>query len=371
MAAVKAILQALNAKYSLSRAAGWDKVGLLIGDENSPFEKILIAHEVTHEVLDAAADYQALVVYHPPLFRPLENLNFQDHSVRLAARCIAQNLNVIAVHTALDHAPSPNALGDKLAQSLGLQNIEVLSPYGFEALCKIVVFVPDAALDKVQNAMWDAGAGEIGRYDCASFRAKGTGTFRPLEGANPHVGKIGNLESAEEWRLEIIASEAKKNEIIRAMKAAHPYEEVAFDIIAMQNKETNQAFGAARVGTLGGSTPFAAYAREIAEKVHAPNLRIVQAKKEIQKIACVPGSGASYISAAVRAGCDCLVTGDIKHHDALQAKALGISIIDVTHVATERAAIGMLADALSDLNVEIVRSEIDTNPFSAISFSAL
>lgn len=363
---VQDILQKLDAEYSFARAASWDKVGLLIGDAGARVEKILVAHEVTDEVLNAATGFDALVVYHPPLFRPLENLDFKNHSVRLAARCIAQNLNVIAVHTALDHAPLPNALGDKLAQSLGLQGIGVLQPDGFESLCKIVVFVPLESLEKVQNAMWDAGAGEIGRYDCASFRSRGTGTFRPQDGANPVVGEIGKLESVEEWRLEIIAPEARKNAIVRAMKMAHPYEEVAFDIIPLQNKETNQAFGAARVGTLARSTPLFDYAREISPKLRAPSTRVVQLKTEIQKIACVPGSGASFIEAAAQAGCDCLVTGDIKHHDALQAKALGISIIDVTHVATERASVGMMADALKNLNVEIVRSEIETNPFDAI-----
>ena len=369
MARVQDILRRLDAEYSFARAASWDKVGLLIGDENARVEKILVAHEVTNEVLDSASDYQALVVYHPPLFRPLENLNFRDHSVRLAARCIAQNLNVIAVHTALDHAPSPNALGDKLAQSLGLQDIGVLQPDGFEALCKIVVFVPTAGLEQVQNAMWDAGAGEIGLYDCASFRSRGTGTFRPQDGANPVVGEIGKLESVEEWRLEIIAPEAKKNQIVRAMKTAHPYEEVAFDIIQLQNEEPNQAFGAARSGMLAQSTPLANYAREISHKLRAPNVRLVQAETEIQKIACVPGSGASYIEAAFRAGCDCLVTGDIKHHDAQQAKALGLSVIDVTHVATERAAVGMIFEALSTLEAEIALCEIETNPFSAANIA--
>src|SRR5690606_27586757 len=122
-------------------------------------------------------------------------------------------------------------------------------------------------------------------------------------------------------------------------------------------------YGAARVGTLPQSTPLLDYAREVESNLRAPSVRIVNAKNEVQKIACVPGSGASYISAAAKAGCDCLVTGDIKHHDALQAKALGISIIDVTHAATERATIPMLAQALSTLDMEIVRSEIETNPF--------
>src|SRR5688572_3094140 len=173
MSTVKDVQRTLDLNYSLARAAKWDKVSLLIDDENARVEKVLVAHEVTDEVLDAAAGFDALVVYHPPIFRPLENLNFRDHSVRLAARCIAQNLNVIVMHTALDNAPPPEALGDKLAQALGLQNIEVLKPDGCEALFKIVVFIPPEALEKVSEAMWSEGAGKLGNYERASFRMRG------------------------------------------------------------------------------------------------------------------------------------------------------------------------------------------------------
>jgi dinuclear metal center YbgI/SA1388 family protein len=366
MAIVKDILQALDAEYSLSRAAKWDKVGLQIGDEKARVEKIFVAHEITDDVFDEATGAQAIVVYHPLIFRALENLNFQNHTARLAARCLAQNLNVIAMHTALDHALPPRALGDKLAQTLGLRGTGVLQPDGHEELCKIVVFVPAENLQDVQNAMWQAGAGQIGNYDCASFRARGTGTFRPNEDAHPHSGEIGKLEQADEWRLEVIALRRESTPIIAAMKAAHPYEEVAYDVFDLQNRDSNQAFGSARVGALAGSTPIAEYARDIAGKLQAPGVRVVPAQTEIQKIACVPGSGASFISAAARAGCDCLVSGDFKHHDALQAQALGLSLIDVTHVATERAAVPMMAESLRDLNVEVVQSEIETNPFAAL-----
>jgi dinuclear metal center YbgI/SA1388 family protein len=366
MPTVKDVLSALSREYSLSRAASWDKVGLQIGDGNARVEKICVAHEITDEVLDEAKGAQAIVVYHPLIFRALENLDYKNHTARLAARCIAQNLNVVAMHTALDHAPPPRGLGDKLAETLGLREVGVLQPDGYEELCKIVVFVPDENLRDVQNAMWQAGAGQIGNYDCTGFRTRGTGTFRPNADAEPHIGQIGKLETVDEWRLEVIAPRAGSTPILAAMKAAHPYEEVAYDIFSLENRENNQAFGSARVGLLDGSTPIAEYAREVGAKLKAPSVRVVPSQSEIQKIACVPGSGASFISAAAHAGCDCLVSGDFKHHDALQAKALGLSLIDVTHVATERAAVPMMAQALRGLNVKIGQIEIETNPFSAL-----
>jgi dinuclear metal center YbgI/SA1388 family protein len=364
MASVKDILQALDAEYSLSRAASWDKVGLQIGDANTRVEKVLVAHEITDEVLDEAGGAQALVVYHPLIFRALENLNFQNHTARLAARAIAQNLNVIAMHTALDHAPQPGALGDRLAASLGLQEVGVLQPDGHEALFKIVVFTPPEALEAVAEAMWDAGAGCIGNYERTAFRGRGTGTFRPLPGSDPYDGEVGKQQEADEWRLEVIVPATQRDGVIAAMKAAHPYEEVAFDAYPLHN--SGLPYGAARIGALAGSTPIVEYARAITAKLKAPGVRVVQAKSTIQKIACVPGSGASYISAAARAGCDCLISGDFKHHDALQAKAMGLSLVDVTHAATERAAVPMMAGALCDLDVEVLQSEIETNPFAAL-----
>lgn len=364
MTTVSTLLRTLELRYPLARAASWDKVGLQVGDEAAPVSKVLVAHEITDKVLEEAAGCQAVVVYHPLIFRPLETLDFRDHTARLSAKAITQNLNIIAVHTALDHAARPHALGDALASTLGLEEIEVLRPDSFDSLCKIIVFVPLENLEALQNAMWEAGAGEIGEYDCASFRTRGQGTFRPSEKANPYSGKIGELETVDEWRLEVIVPQAKSGDVIRAMKAAHPYEEVAYDLLALENKDAGQAYGAARSGTLPQSTLLRDYADHITKVLDAPNTRVVEANSKIQKIACVPGSGASFIQAAAQAGCDCLVTGDIKHHDALQAKALGISLIDVTHAATERATIPMMAEALSVLEeVEIKRSQIETNPF--------
>lgn len=368
MPILRDLIDLLGLEYSWARAESWDKVGLQIGDANAQVSRVLVAHEVTTEVLEEALGCDALWVYHPPIFRALENLDFNRGTTRLLARCMEQNLPVVAVHTVLDNAPSGRALGDFLARSLGLENIQVLKPSGREALWKITVFVPEANLETVRDAMWRAGAGQIGNYREASFMARGTGTWTPREGAHPHLGTIGKREERDEWRLEVVVPNAARDLVIAAMKNAHPYEEVAHDIIALHN--AIEPFGAARMGTPGMSTHVGEWARIVEEKLRAPNVRVVQGNdarthEMVRKIACVPGSGASYIEAAARAGCDCLVTGDIKHHDALLARAQGISLIDATHTATERAAVGMIADALESVpDLMVVRSVLDTNPFS-------
>ncbi|MBV9868121.1 MAG: Nif3-like dinuclear metal center hexameric protein [Abitibacteriaceae bacterium] len=368
MPTVSDLIKAIDAKYPFARAESWDKTGLQIGDVGAEVRSVLVAHEVTEATIAEGLGHQALVVYHPLLFRPLDNLDFRNHTVRLAARCIAANLHVVAVHTALDSAPQPHALGDALAQSLDLQNIQVLQPSGDEALVKIVVFTPPEELEKVRQSLWDAGAGEFGNYDLASFQARGTGTYRPLPGANPYEGEVGKLEEADEWRLEVIVPERRRDAVVRAMLEAHPYEEVAYDVYPLLN--AINPYGAARMGELSALTAgmnFDDYARAVGKKLNAPNLRLVRAQDTVRKVACVPGSGASYIDAAVRASCDCLVTGDIKHHDALKAQALGLSLIDTTHVATECAAIKLIADTLgATLDINVAYSQLDTNPFAAL-----
>ena len=369
MTTIRDIVSLFNAAYPLARAENWDKVGLVIGNANANAHRVLVAHEVTDATIGEAqnADANCLVVYHPPIFRPLQNLDFADHSVRLAARCIAANIHVIAVHTALDNAPFGRALGDKLAAQLGLQNVRVLDANGRETWCKLVVYVDDNDLENVRNALWNAGAGVIGDYDEASFRVSGKGTFRPREGANPTVGTIGEREEVDEWRLEVLVPQSKISDCVAAMKAAHSYEAVAHDIIKIEN--IGESYGAARIGELISSTRFEDFAADVQQKLNAPNLRLVASNKNaVQTIACMPGSGASYLNAAVKAGCNVLVSGDFKHHDALQAQAHNLALIDVTHSATERAAIEMIAQVLETsstrLGFEVARSTIDTNPFA-------
>ncbi len=368
MPTISTILRALDARFPFSRAESWDKIGLQIGDARAEIASVLVAYEITDALLDEAHEGDCLVCYHPLLFRPLENLDFKNHSARLAARVLHAGQSVIAVHSALDGAAPPHALGDALAQSLGLKNVRVLKASGHAKLVKIGVQVPAENLESVRAAAWSAGAGKIGQfYDEASFSLSGRGTFRPLDGANPVVGTVGAREEVAEMRLEIVADEARFAAIVAAMKAAHPYQEMAYDVTALLNRDENQGYGPARIGEIE-PCDFDAFAARVGVQLVAPNLRLVRARSrenEIKKVVCSPGAGASFIAAAANAGADVLVCGDIKHHDALQARALGLSIVDVTHAATERATIPLLAAALEDLPGLEVRLGAMQNPIEA------
>lgn len=346
MPTISTILQSLDSRFPFSRAESWDKTGLQIGDANAEAASVLVAYEITDALLDEAREGDCIVVYHPLLFRPLENLDFSNHTARLAGRILRLGSHLISVHTALDGAAPPGALGDALAQSLGLGNVRVLKASGHQKLVKIGVQVPAEHHFAVREAAWNAGAGRIGNfYDQTSFDFAGNGTFRPLEGATPAVGSVGKLENTMEIRLEFVADEARFPAIVAAMKAAHPYQEMAYDVTALLNRDGNQAYGPARIGEIA-PCDLDEFAARVQKALDAPNLRIVRAKSEVEKVVCSPGAGASFIAAAARAGADTLVCGDIKHHDALQARALGLSLLDVTHAATERATIPLMAGVL-------------------------
>ena len=359
----KQILAVIDARYSLARAEKWDKTGLQIGDANGDSDSVFVAHEITSAVVAQAPESSCVVVYHPLIFGALENLDFANHTARLAGECMRKNLTVIVAHTALDNASPPDALGDALAREIALHSVEVLAASGREELLKLVVFVPEESSSNVAEALWNAGAGAIGNYDRASFRTSGEGTFRPLAGANPRVGEIGRDETVREMRLEVLVPAAKLSAVLGAMNEAHPYETVAHEIYPIQNQGAR--WGSARVGEIS-ATLLDVYAETVRRNLGAPNVRLVRAGKHVSRIACCPGSGASFLSSAARAGANCLVTGDIKHHDALKAQALGISIIDVTHVATERSAVSLLLGCFDKLPIETKRSGVDTNPFAAL-----
>lgn len=363
MPQVRDILAALDARFPFARAEKWDRTGLLIGDRSAEVSRSLVAYEITDEVLEESDGYECIVTYHPLLFRPLETLDFSNHTARLAAGCIRRGLSVVAAHTALDGAPPPHALGDALAASLGLGQVQVLGASGSDELLALCVFVPRAHADEVAQAMWEAGAGSVGNYDRASFSSLGQGSFRALEGASPTVGALGRTEFVEETRLEVLVPAAKQNQVVAAMKAAHPYEEVAHFLFPLRNRGSE--YGSCRVGQLEQPLALDDWARTVEAKLQPPNVRLVHAKQTIQRVACVPGSGASFLDAAARAGVDCLVSGDFKHHDALKAKALGVSIVDVTHSPTERATVRLLSEALAS-TCEVQVCSAPMNPFEGV-----
>ena len=359
------ILRALDARFPWQRAEKWDKVGLHIGDKNAPVESVLVAYEANDAALDEAAKMGAevVVVYHPLLFRPLESLDFADPTARLAARLIRENRALICVHTALDGAAPPGALGDALAAHLELQDARVVAASGAPQLVKITAFVPPDALEEVRAAMWRAGAGSGGNYDQCSVTSSSWGTFRPLAGARPHTGTLGERARVEEVRLEMVAPQQLRHSVVAALRAAHPYEEVALEVTALLNADSSQSYGPLRVGRVAAQ-PLQTWIETVRHKLNPPSLRVVVPPgfERVESVACSPGSGASFI-AQLEPGTT-FVCGDIKHHDALKARARGVCLVDVTHAATETAAVPLMTRALESIaGLRVFRESAPFNPF--------
>lgn len=362
------VLRALEQRAPASLAESWDNVGLQVGNPQGPVRRVLTALEVTDAVLAEADSLQAdlVVSHHPLIFRPLRHLRLDDPVGQRVARALQSGIAVIALHTNFDLAAG--GLNDLLAAEIGLQNVRVLDNIRPEGLCKLVVFVPATHLEAVHDAVCGAGAGHIGKYSDCTFRLSGTGTFRPLPGADPYLGQVGEREEAAEVRLETVVPEGRLEAVVRAMLAAHPYEEVAYDVFRLDNPGLPRGLG--RIGTVTETIGLQQVAELVRDRLGLDYVRVAgDPRRGVRTVAVCGGAGASVIPAAVRAGADVLITGDLKHHDADEALARGLALIDAGHFGTEKRAGQWLADWLradaeaAGWTLDIAVSKADRDPF--------
>ena len=360
----------LNALYPPALAEGWDNVGLQVGDPRAQVSKVLVCLDPSEEALQAAVDQgaEALLCHHPLIFKPLYNLTPGDETGRILFSAVQQGIAVIAAHTNLDRAA--NGLNDWLAAALGLSECQPLLG-GDDPLVKLVVYVPAGYEGQVADALFKAGAGQVGNYDSCSFRSEGIGTFRPNEGCSPFVGRVGERSSVRELRLETVVPQGLLNRVVERMVRAHPYEEVAYDLVPLANRRKDVGLG--RIGRLAEATTLAEFGSTVKEALHIGTLRVVgKSHRAVKKVAVCGGSGASLVKEAVRQGADVLVTGDVKYHEARNAASLGLALIDAGHFATERLMAGHLAEAMGQaaaargLNIEFLEIKGEEDPFETV-----
>lgn len=354
-------------------AESWDRTGLQVGEPTAPVDTVLVCLDVTHDTLDEAerVGAQLVLAHHPLLLRPLERLTPATASGALALRAARAGIALLAAHTNFDVAQGGTS--DPVAELLGLVDVRPLVAARFGdpgQQLKLVTFVPAEHTEAVLAAMSDAGAGVIGEYTSCSFRVAGLGTFRPSAQANPAVGERETLNQESEERLEIVLPRARATAVIAALRAAHPYEEVAFDLVPLvAAPESGKGLG--RVGELAEPQPLRALARTLADGLPSPHLRTAgDPDREVRRVAVCGGAGDSLAAAALAAGADCFVTGDLRHHVALDALTMGMTLIDAGHFATEAAALPHLLDTLRDaagrhgLGARLVASGLRTEPWS-------
>ncbi|MFC5703640.1 Nif3-like dinuclear metal center hexameric protein [Cohnella faecalis] len=344
-----------------------DKIGLQVGTLRKEIKKVLIALDVTPEVVDEASALgcELIIAHHAVIYRPLAHLRTDTPAGALASALLRNDIAVYISHTNLDTADG--GMNDWMAEALELEGRGVLEEVHTDKLFKLAVFVPETHAEAVRNALFQAGAGWIGNYSHCSFNVPGTGTFLPREGSEPFLGKPGKLEQAAEIRIETVVPDSVRKAVVSAMLKAHPYEEVAYDLYPMDLK--GRSFGLGRVGKLASAESLDAFAERVKTALDVPFVRVVGAPdKSIRKVAVLGGSGSRYIRHASFAGADVLVTGDIDYHTAHDALAAGLAIVDPGHNAEKimkRKVAEWLGNKLKEqkYETEVFASQIATEPF--------
>lgn len=341
-----------------------DRIGLQVGDPQTEIKKVLVTLDVNEEVVDEAIRIGAnwIVAHHAIIFQPLKEIRTDQPAGRMFARILANNMNVYIAHTNLD--ATINGVNDVLASRIGLENSKTLIAYKEDPLKKLVVTVPVDHHEPVLQAISKAGAGWIGNYSHCTFNVEGTGTFLPRDGANPYIGKAGELEKVKEIRLETIMPASIEKQVIKAMLTAHPYEEVAYDIYPLDLQGAPLGFG--KIGDLPQAMKLDDFAALVKQAYNCDGLRVVgNPSKQVRKAAVLGGSGGRYIGEAKRQGADVYITGDVDFHTAQDALAQGLSLIDPGHYIEHWVVPQVCKELRERLNyqVDVEPSRVDTNPF--------
>ena len=341
------LISHLDAWYDPRWAESWDRVGLVCGDPDQAVRRVLLAVDPAESVVDEAVEHGAdlVLVHHPLLLTPVSSMAATTPKGRVLHRLVRHDIALFTAHTNAD--VPVDGVNDAIARALGLQDTRVLLPTDHPGLDKLVVFVPVTHAGAVRDAVTAAGAGAIGAYDSCTFTTPGEGRFRPLAGADPAIGTVGEVEVVDEVRIESVHPRALRGQVVAALRSAHPYEEPAFDLVELADVPGGPVTGDAPASTRGhgrlGTPAAPTTVREFAEHVAAAlpstahGVRVAgDPDREVRTIAIGAGSGESLLEDARRAGADVFVTSDLKHHRAGEfLEGGGPALVDVAHWAAE------------------------------------
>lgn len=371
--ALREVVAELDALYDPRWADDWDAVGTVVGDPDAPVSRILFAVDPVQAVVDEAVAWgaQLLVTHHPLYLKGVTSVAASTPKGKVVHTLIA---NGVALHTCHTNADSPAfGVSESMARALGLTEIRPLDPDPVAPIDKWVTFVPHIDVEKVLAAMRDAGAGAIGDYDSCAFTSIGTGTFRPLDGADPAIGRVGRLESVPETRIEMVAARQARGQVLTALKAAHPYEVPAFDILELVQVADDR--GSGRIGILAETVTLAEFAGTVAAALpaHHSGTRVAgDPSRTISTVALCGGSGDFLLSTAAQARADVYVSSDLRHHPVSEhLETPGApAVIDVPHWAAEwtwlPVAARELGDRLGD-TVDLKVSDLVTDPWTFLA----
>ncbi len=360
---LKQITQVIESIAPLAFQESYDNAGLIIGQPDDEISGILITLDITEEILDEAIrkKLNLIVAHHPIIFAGIKKLNGKNYIERCIAKAIKHDIAIYAAHTNLDSVFG--GVNSKICEKLELQNCKILVPTP-NFLKKLVTFVPTADAEKVRNALFEAGAGHTGNYDSCSYNLRGNGTFRGNNQTNPYVGEKNQLHSEEETRIETIFPKHIQSKVIHALLAAHPYEEVAYDIYPLDNEYSQSGIG--MIGELAQPTDELEFLRKLKEIFNCQVIKYTQLLgKPIQKISVCGGSGSTYLNKAMAQKADIFISGDFKYHQFFDAENQ-IIIADIGHYESEQFTKEVFCELLTKKfpKFAVHLSDFSTNPVS-------
>jgi dinuclear metal center YbgI/SA1388 family protein len=344
-------------------AEDYDNVGLLVGNPNQEVTGILLSLDCIEATVQEAMDRKCnvIIAHHPILFKGIKSLTGKNYVERTLLLAIKNDIAIYAIHTNLDNILA--GVNAKFAEILGLEkaSLKILQPKK-GLLKKLIVHVPERALAQVEVAVFEAGAGDIGNYSHCSFKVLGQGSYMPNEGANPETGSIGKLETGEEYALEVVFPAYLESKVVAAAKKAHVYEEVAYQVISLDN--VWQEVGAGMIGELAEPMSTEKFLDRIKEAFNVPFLKHTAiTTSKVQKVALCGGSGSFLTKAAIAAKADIYITADIKYHEFFDADNK-IILLDIGHYESEQFTSVLIQAHLSQkiANIAVLLSEVNTNP---------
>lgn len=358
---IKDITIELEKWAPLSYAEDFDNVGLLVGDKNAKVSGVLVTLDTLEETVDEAIaeNCNLIVSFHPIIFKGLKKITGKSYVERVVLKAIRNNIAIYAIHTALDN--SFEGVNAMMCKKLNLNNHRVLIPQE-GTIKKLTTYIPTDDAENVRQALFTAGGGSIGNYNDCSFNVKGRGSFKGNEASNPQVGQKGTTHYEEEIQLNMTFPKHAQNEVLQALFKSHPYEEVAYEITALENQ--NQHIGIGMLGELEQETTEGQFLNTLKETFGLSVVRHSKLRERaVKKVAVLGGSGAFGISAAKASGADVYVTADLKYHDFFRAENQLI-LADIGHYETEQFTKELLHSYLTKKfrNFAIVLSERSTNP---------
>jgi dinuclear metal center YbgI/SA1388 family protein len=339
----------------------YDNAGLIVGNPDQEIRQVLISLDCIEAVVDEAiaTNCQVIVSHHPIVFKGLKKFNGKTYVERVVEKAIRNDIAIYAIHTNLDSVLT--GVNARICEILGVENCRILAPkHGI--LKKLVTYVPVSHADQVRNALFTAGAGNIGNYSECSFSAEGSGTFKGNEDSDPYVGEPGVRHTEEELRVETVYPANLESKILMALILAHPYEEVAYDLYVLTNQ--HQQVGSGMVGELDQPVDAEDFLFGLKEKMHAHVIRHTAfTGKQIKKVAVCGGSGSFLLKHAIAAGADIFITADYKYHEFFDAEGK-ITIADIGHFESEQFTQQLLHEMIQKkfTALPIRLTSVNTNP---------